>query len=558
MENRPWQRHYDFDVPLSLRYPRIPAHLMMNVAVGAYPDKAALSFYGTETTFWQLRCKILRLANALGRLGVAQGERVGVHLPTCPQYVIAYHAVLSLGAVVVNINPMYTAEEIKRVAAVTGIGTLITFDMVLAHVRAALAEVEVPRVVVTRVTDFIDGFGQSTPAELEFEEGWRHFSQLIEETPDTRVPRVEIAPADPALIQFTGGTTGVPKGAVLTHANLVAATLQVSQWGGSTTKLTPPERRTVLSVLPYFHVYGTIVAMNWALFNCATQILVPRFELEEFLGVLGSCPEITFFPTVPTLINAVFNHPRAAELDLPRRIGLMNSGAAPMPLALVEQVKELGINYTEGWGMSETTSLGISNPVLGLRKNGSIGIPWPDTDVRLVDVGEGREEVPRGEPGEIVIRSPLVMQGYWGNPGETAAQIVDGWLHTGDIAVRDEDDYLFIVDRKKDMIIAGGFNVYPREIDEVLYQHPKVQDAVAVGVPDAYRGETVKVFVVPKAGERLSAQEVLDFCTQKLAAYKRPKVVEFRTELPKSPVGKILRKVLRAEEAAGRGNKAEG
>ncbi len=550
METRPWQRHYDYDVPLSLRYPRIPAHQMMNVAAGAYPDKAALSFYGTETTFWQLRLKILRLANALGRLGVAQGDRVGVHLPTCPQYVIAYHAVLSLGAVVVNINPMYTAEELSRVAAATGISTLITFDMVLANVRPVLSAVEIPRVVVTRVTDFIDGFAQSTPAELGFEEGWRHFSQLIESTTDTRVPRVEIAPSDPALIQFTGGTTGVPKGAVLTHGNVVAATLQVSLWGGAATKLTPPERRTILSVLPYFHVYGTIVAMNWALFNCATQILVPRFELEEFIGVLGACPEITFFPTVPTLINAVFNHPKAEALDLSRRIGLMNSGAAPMPLTLIEQVKALGINYTEGWGMSETTSLGISNPVLGLRKNGSIGIPWPDTEVRLVDVAEGRDEVPRGEPGEIVIRSPLVMQGYWGEPGETAGQIKDGWLHTGDIAVRDADDYFFIVDRKKDMIIAGGFNVYPREIDEVLYRHPKVKDAVAIGVSDPYRGETVKVFVVPRAGESLSEQEVLDFCKEKLAAYKRPKIVEFRAELPKSPVGKILRKVLRDEEAA--------
>ena len=233
---------------------------------------------------------------------------------------------------------------------------------------------------------------------------------------------MDIAPEDPALIQFTGGTTGTPKGAVLTHANVVAATLQVSLWGGALTRSTPAERRTVLAVLPYFHVYGTIVVMNWAIFNCATQILVPRFEIEEFIGVLAGCPEITFFPTVPTLINALINHPKAGELNLPRKIGLLNSGAAPMPVELIEQVKEIGINYTEGWGMSETTSLGISNPVLGMRKNGSIGIPWPDTDVRLVDVSEGKHDVPRGEPGEIVIRSPLVMKGYFGDPGETAAR----------------------------------------------------------------------------------------------------------------------------------------
>ena len=550
METRPWQRHYDYDVPTTLRYPRIGAHQLMNVAANSFPDKAALNFYGTETTFWELRCRVLRLANALARLGVRKGDRVGLHLPTSPPYVIAYHAVLSLGAVVVNISPMYTANELKHVASVTGISTLFTFDMVLANVRPVLGEVEIPRVIVTRVTDFIDGFAKSTPDELELEKGWHHFSAVVEESSDERIPKLDIAPGDPALIQFTGGTTGTPKGAVLTHANVVAATLQTSLWGGSLTSLTPVERRTVLAVLPYFHVYGTIVVMNWAIFNCATQILVPRFEIEEFIGLLAGCPEITFFPTVPTLINALIGHPKAGELNLPRKIALLNSGAAPMPLELIEQVKEMGINYTEGWGMSETTSLGISNPVLGMRKNGSIGIPWPDTDVRLVDVSDGEHEVPPGEPGEIVIRSPLVMKGYFGDPGETAAQIVDGWLHTGDIAVQDEDDYFHIVDRKKDMIIAGGFNVYPREIDEVLYQHPKIRDAVAVGVPDPYRGETVKAFVVPAAADELTEQEVIEFCRDRLAAYKRPTAVEFRTELPKSPVGKILRKVLRAEEAA--------
>jgi long-chain acyl-CoA synthetase len=223
-----------------------------------------------------------------------------------------------------------------------------------------------------------------------------------------------------------------------------------------------------------------------------------------------------------------------------------------MPRELIDQVKDLGISYSEGWGMSETTSLGISNPVLGLRKEGSIGIPWPDTDVRLVDVVKGREDVPQGQPGEILIRSPLVMQGYWNNEEETRGQMRDGWLHTGDIAVRDEEDYLYIVDRKKDMIIAGGFNIYPREIDEVLFQHPKIREAVSVGIADPYRGETVKAFVVLKEGVSASAEEIIDFCKEHLAAYKVPRQVEFRQALPKSAVGKILRKVLRAEEEAKR------
>jgi len=391
---------------------------------------------------------------------------------------------------------------------------------------------------------------QSTPADLELEEGWHHFSLLLEGCSDTRLPRVQVVPEDPALIVFTGGTTGVPKGAVLTHANVVASTLQCALWGQATIQLTPPERRFVLAVLPFFHVYGNIVVMNWAMFSCATQILVPRFELEEFMGILANFKEITFFPSVPTMINAIINHPKAAELDLAKKLGLMNSGAAPIPLELIEQIRDMGIFFSEGWGMTETTSLGIANPILGLKKVGGIGIPFPDTDVRLVDVEEGVEDVPQGEPGEIIIQSPLIMQGYWRNPEETAGQLRNGWLYTGDIAVRDEDDYFFIVDRKKDMIIAGGYNIYPREIDEVLYQHPKIQDAVAVGVPDKYRGETIKAFVVLKEGETATEEDIISFCREKLAAYKAPKIVEFRDSLPKSAVGKILRKILRAEEEA--------
>jgi long-chain acyl-CoA synthetase len=550
MESRPWQRHYDYDIPTTIRYPRLPAQYLLGIPSNSFPDKPALNFFGTEITFWELRQQVLRMANALGALGVKKGERVGIHLPTCPQYVIAYHAALTLGAIVVNLNPLYTPEELRPLAEDTGITTLITFDMFLSNVRALCQTVEIPRVIVTKITDYIAGFGQSTPAELELEEGWHHFSLLIEGSPQTRVPRIEVLPEDPALIQFTGGTTGVPKGAVLTHANLVAATLQATLWGRSTSGIIPPERRSVLAVLPYFHVYGIVVAMSWAIFNCATQILVPRFEIDEFMGLLAGHEEITFFPAVPTMINAIINHPKAADLNLGRKLGLLNSGAAPMPVEIIEQVTDLGIFYSEGWGMSETTSLGIANPVLGMKKTGSIGVPLPDTDVRLVDINEGIEDVPQGQPGEIIIKSPLVMRGYWNNPKETEGQLRDGWLHSGDIAIRDEEDYFYIVDRKKDMIIAGGFNIYPREIDEVLFQHPKIQDAVAVGIPDKYRGETVKAFVVLKPGETAEEQEIINFCREKLAAYKAPKLVEFRSELPKSLVGKTLRKVLRAEEEA--------
>lgn len=548
METKPWHRHYDYNVPTTIRYPRVPAQDILQISAGTNPDKAALNFYGTEMTFWELRQQALRMANALGAIGVQKGERVGLHLPNCPQYIIAYLATLSLGAIAVNLNAMYTADELKPMIENTGMTTLFTFDLVLPAIRTVCQEVNIPRIVVTRVTDYIKGMGVSTPEDLELEEGWHHFSTLMDNCSDTRVPRVQIASDDPALIQFTGGTTGIPKGAVLTHANIVAATFQCSLWGNPTMTLIPPERRSVLAVLPYFHVYGNIVAMNWAMANCATQILVPRFVLDEMMGLLANFNEITFFPTVPTLITALINHPKATELNLAKKLGLLNSGAAPMPVELIQQVRDMGIFFSEGYGLSESTSLGISNPVLGLKKVGSIGVPFPDNDVRLVDIDKGVEDVPQGEPGEIIMKGPLIMKEYWNNPEETANQLRDGWLYTGDIATEDEEGYIFIVDRKKDMIIAGGFNIYPREIDEVLYQHPKVMDAVAVGIPHEYRGETIKAYIVLKPGETATEDEIMDFCKQKLAAYKTPKLVEFRDALPKSIIGKVLRKVLREEE----------
>ncbi len=486
MESKPWQRHYDYNVPVTIRYPRIPLHDLLGIPAGSLPDKAALNFFGTEITFWELRDLVLRMATVLTKLGVQKGDRVGMHLPNCPQYVIANYAALSLGAVVVNLNPMYTFDELKLISQKTGMTTLFTFDMVLPNIRALCQAVEIPRVIVTKVTDFIKGMSPSTKDSLELDPNWHHFSELLDGCPVGQRPRVQVNPGDPCMIQFTGGTTGTPKAAVLTHANLVAATFQCALWGTPTTSLTPPERRSVLAVLPFFHVYGNIVVMNWALLTCSTQILVPRFQIDEFMGILGNFNEITFFPAVPTMITAIINHPKAPELDLGKRLGLLNSGAAPMAAELIEQVKDMGIFFSEGWGMSETTSLGTANPIMGLKKVGSIGVPFPDTDIRIVDVEEGVEDVKPGEPGELLIRSPLIMKEYWGDPEETAGQLKDGWLSTGDIVVRDEDDYLFIVDRKKDMIIAGGFNIYPREIDEVLFQHPKVMDAVSVGIADQY------------------------------------------------------------------------
>jgi long-chain acyl-CoA synthetase len=550
METKPWHRHYDYNVPTTIRYPRLAAHELLDLPTGAYPDKAALSFFGSEMTFYELSIVAKSFANALAGLGIKKGDRVGLHLPNCPQYLIAYFGVLSIGGIVVNLNPLYTPDELKLMANTTTMTSLITFDMALPAIRTLCKEVQIPRVIVTAVTDYIKGFPVSTSQSLDLEKGWHHFAELIAKYPNPRRVKVQVNPEDPALIQFTGGTTGIPKGAVLTHANIVAATLQCSLWGNPTITLTPHEKRNVMAILPYFHVYGNIVVMNWALFNCATQIQVPRFNIDEMMDLLAKFEQITFFPTVPTLITALMNHPKAAELNLAKKLGMLNSGGAPMPVELIEQVKDMGIYFSEGYGLSESTSLGISNPVLGLKKVGSIGIPFPDNDVRLVDVENGQTDVPDGQPGEIIMKGPLIMQGYWNNPTETAGQLKDGWLYTGDIAIRDEDGYLFIVDRKKDMIIAGGFNIYPRDIDEVLFQHPKVAEAVSLGVKDQYRGETVKAFIVLKPGVTCTDKEIISFCKEKLAPYKVPKLVEFRESIPKSAVGKILRKVLRDEEEA--------
>ena len=550
MEAKPWHRHYDYDVPTTIRYPQVPAHNAIHMAAAYFPKKAAVDFYGTELTFVELREQMLRFANAMGALGVKKSERVGIALPNCPQYIIAYLAVLSLGSIVVNMNPLYTHDELKFMMENTGMETLITFDGALPTMRPLAKELGLKRVIVTRLTDYMKEFDVSTAKSLGLEDGWHHFSMLLKSCSNKSIPRVAITPGDSAMIQFTGGTTGLPKGAVLTHANVVAAIHAATLWGSKTGTLVLPQERTVLGVIPYFHIYGNIVAMNCALFSGATQILLHRFDLEEVLSTIAKFDQISFFPAVPTMITAIVNHPKVHEMKLNCRIRYFNSGGAPMPSELIARVRDMGIFFGEGYGMSESTALGISNPVIGLSKTGSVGVPYIDTDVRLVDLETGTEDVKPGDPGEIIMKSPFVMKEYWNNPAETANQIRDGWLFTGDIGQADEDGYIYIVDRKKDMIIAGGFNIYPREVDEVLYQHPKVSEAVTVGIPDAYRGETVKIYVVLKPDEICQEKEIIDFCKTRLAPYKVPKKVEFRDALPKSAVGKLLRKILRDEEIA--------
>jgi len=550
MEEKFWQRYYDYNMPTTIRYPHITIPELLQIPANVLPDKAAAIYEGAEFSFFDLRMQSLQMANALEGLGVKKGDRVGIHLPNCPQYLIAYYASLMVGAIVIGLNPAYTHDELLTMVKTTGLTTVFTLDDTADRIRAMGHEGGIKNVIVTN--RHLYSKKREMKISCDLGAGWIKFSDLLAQNIEPKRPRVQVETTDPAIIQFTGGTTGVPKGAVLSHANMIAAVMQTSPRMYPILQFIPPERRKSLIILPLYHVYGNLVA-NWSLFNCVSQILVPRFQVDEVIELLIEVDEITYFPAVPTMLTALVNHPRIKEVNLGRKVHVINTGAAPCPVELIERLRDMGVFVTEAWGMSETASLGIVNPILGKKKPGSIGLPAPDNDIRIVDISDGKTEVPRGQPGELLIKGPSVMMGYWNNPEETAEVLKDGWLHTGDIVVQDEDGFLFIVDRKKDMIIAGGFNVYPREIDEVLYRHPKVKEAVAVGIPDPYRGETVKAFIVPQEGVEITAEEIIAFCKEHLAPYKVPREIEFRNSLPQSAAGKILRKVLREEEMKKRG-----
>ena len=549
LAQRPWLRHYDSIVQPTINYPKFPATEILRNSANVEGDKAATWFYGTEITYWELHLTVIRLANTLIELGVKKGDRVGVHLPNSPQFVIAYWALLTVGAIVVNLNPMYTKDELQFSAENTGMTALFTFDAVLPIVKAVYETFPIPLVIVTRITDFVNGIPVSTPSELGLLDGWHHLTELLEKSNNTIPPRIPVVPSDPAVIQFTGGTTGVPKGAVLTHSNIIAGCYTVEMWGSSVIGRLPTSRRFVLCTLPYFHVYGEVVALCYSVQSASTQVILPRFEIEEVFNTIAAIPEFSFWPVVPTMLAAIVNHPRVEELNLAKKFALINSGAAPCPLPLIQKANDLNIFLSEGWGMSETTSLGITNPIQGTKKPLSIGIPYPDTDIKLIDLETGNP-VKQGETGEIWMKSPLVMTEYWNNPEETANQLQNGWLKTGDLAYQDEDGYVFIVDRSKDLIIAGGYNIYPRDIDEVLFKHPQIKDAITVGIPDEYRGETVKAFVQLVEGATVTEEELIAYCREKLSAYKVPRSIEFRSALPRSTVGKAFRRKLRDEEIA--------
>ncbi|MDR5708864.1 MAG: long-chain fatty acid--CoA ligase [Armatimonadota bacterium] len=548
---RPWIRFYDPGVPATLAYPDLPLGELLREAARKYGDRTAVVFFGRRISFRVLDALTDRFAVGLQRLGVRKGTPVSLHLPNCPQFVIAYYGILKAGGVVVPHNPLYTEREIAHQLRDSGAEVAITLSLMYPRVAAASRDTRVREIVYTGIHEYMPPLlrllyplkarREGQWVEVRRTAGVRPFGELLRDG----VPQpVRVASEDPAVYLYTGGTTGTPKAAVLTHRNLVCNCLQTAAWNSD---FRPGEERA-LAVIPFFHSYGMTAVMNYAIWGGVTMILLPRWEPRMVLEAIRRY-QPTMFHGVPTMYMALLGNPELLRYDL-HSIRVCISGAMALPQEVQRRWEETtGGKLVEGYGLTEASPVTHCNPILGHRRPGSIGVPLPDTDARVVDPETG-EEVPPGEVGELVVRGPQVMQGYLNQPEETAAALREGWLFTGDMVWQDPDGFFYIVDRKKEMINVGGLKVYPREVEEVLYRHPAVQEAAAIPAPDLERGEVVKAFVVLRPGMQASAEELIAHCRRELAPYKVPRMVEFRDQLPKSLIGKVLRRVLAEEERA--------
>lgn len=538
---KPWLQHYDFWVPATANYPRRSLYQVLMIAAANYRDRPATQFLGAQLTYGDIRRQADRLAASLHAAGIRKGDRVGIMLPNCPQYIISFWALMRLSAVVVNFNPLYTAREVEHQAKDSGIRMMITLDSIAPMILALKQDCGMDCVIATTLEEY-SSFPERTP---ELPPGSVSFVDMIGQSPDVKLPPVEVdAENDLAVLQYTGGTTGRSKGAMLTHYNVFANMIQTSLWGGYFTR--KGEER-VLLIIPMYHIYGMNVGMILAAWNGTQLILLPKFDVDSLLNAFRDFKP-TYFPGVPTLFISLLNHPRAMHSNLDQ-VRQFNSGSAPLPVEVIHQFEAMtGARLSEGYGLTEASPTTHSTPSLAKRKPGSVGLPFPDTECKIVDILTGDTEIPSGQEGELCIRGPQIMKGYWNRPEETRDTLRDGWLYTGDIARMDEDGFFYIVQRKKDMIIVSGFNVYPGEVEDVLFQHPAIQEAAVIGVPHSYRGEEPKAFVVLKPDAVLTAEELKAFCAERLAKFKVPTQIEFVPGLPKSAVGKVLRRSLRELE----------
>ncbi len=568
---RPWLKSYPSDVPHSLApFPERPVWSLLEESARKYPDSLAVVFpvapMAKRLTYRQLKEEAERFAGAMAALGVTKGDRVGLLLPNCPQFVVAWFGLQRLGAVPVGNNPLYTQRELGHQLKDAGIDILVVLDVLYPLAAGVKDDAGLKTVIVTKVGDYLRfpinrlaGVKQKREAQHEGRQwppvpadapvmSWSDLmSTAHPEPPPLEVDAVE----DVAALLYTGGTTGLSKGAMLTHHNLVSNALQTGAWFSDV----KDGDEAIMAVLPFFHSYGLSAIMNVAISRAMKLILLPRFELELALKALDK-EKATLFPGVPRIYIAINESEETSKYDL-STIRACFSGAAPLPVAVAEKFEEItGGRLVEGYGLTETSPVTHINPIYGKRKFGSIGLPIPDTDCKIVDLDDPEKEVPSGQEGELCIAGPQIMKGYWNRPDDTSDMVrvhKDGirWLHTGDVATVDQEGYFSIVDRKKDMIIVSGFNVYPTEVEQVLYRHPKIQQVCVVGIPDDKTGEAVKAFVVLKGGEAATEPEILEWTRDEkhgLTGYRAPKHVEFRDELPTTMVGKVLRRVLLEEE----------
>ncbi|MFC4618194.1 long-chain fatty acid--CoA ligase [Camelliibacillus cellulosilyticus] len=552
-ERKRWLAHYPDEVSPESTYEKRPLFDFLREAAERVPQHIAIHFMGKEMTFAEIYEESLKLASRLTDIGLKKGDCVAIMLPNSPQGVIAYYAVLMAGGIVVQTNPLYMERELEHQLKDSGARMIFCLDILFPRVSRVKDQTNIETVIITGVQDYLP-FPKNLlypivskvkiPKKREFR-GLPNvllFPDLIQSGTTTFTP-VEISPEeDIALLQYTGGTTGLAKGAMLSHYNLIANTQQSKAW----MYRHKYGEESVLGVLPFFHVYGMTIVMNLSIMHAAKMIILPRFDIEETLKTIEK-QRPTLFPGAPTMYIALINHPNIESYDL-SSIQTCISGSSALPIEVQQTFERLtGGKLVEGYGLTEASPVTHCNLIWGERKTGSIGIPYPDTEAKIVSVETG-EEMGVNEVGELAVKGPQVMKGYWRRPEETAAVLKDGWLLTGDMAYMDELGYFYIVDRKKDMIIASGYNIYPREVEEVLFEHPDVKEAAVIGVSDDYRGETVKAFVVPKRGITLDEKSLDDFCRKRLAAYKVPKQYEFREALPKSIVGKVLKRELIEEE----------
>jgi long-chain acyl-CoA synthetase len=548
--NKPWLTSYEKGVPEFVEYEDVCLPAFLERSAERFPDRSALNFQGYRIAFRQLKEMVDRFAAALSAFGVTRGDRVALLLPNTIPCVAAYYAVLKIGAIAVMNNPLYSDRELDHQFNDSGAKLLVTLDLLGNRMIDLRPKTHIQQIVITSIGDYLP-FPKNwlfplvakkkklaadvKPADDIF--AWK--SVLADHQPNP--PSVTLDFEDVAMYQYTGGTTGVSKGVMLTHANLSRNVQQCRAWFPTFNE----GAEVMLGALPFFHVFGLTTAMNFAIYMGWEDILVPKPQPEQLLEAIGKYKP-TFAPLVPTMYIGILNHAGIDRTPLTSIKGCF-SGSAPLPVEVIRDFeKRTGAVIVEGYGLTETSPVTHINPFAGgKRKAGSIGLPIPDTECRIVDLKDGRTDLPTGETGELMVKGPQVMPGYWNKPDATAETLVDGWLHTGDIAQMDAEGYFYIVDRKKDMIISGGYNVYPRDIEEVFFEHPKVKEATAIGIPHPKRGEAVKVFIVLKEGATATQEEMIGFCHQKLAKYKWPTEVEFRTELPKSNVGKVLKKELR-------------